>query len=102
MTPLRDGLQHLQAKKGKVFIGDKTSVPIHGIGNLKIIPNGKGGMFTSKVLYVLDLGYHLLLVKELCHLGLLIELFEDHVWIRNKISKKLVSEGYEEHGVYKL
>ena len=102
MTPLKDGLENLHASKGKVLIGDKTSILVHGIGNLQVIPNGKGGMFTSKVLYVPDLGYHLLSVKELCKLGLLIEFSEDHVWIRDLQSRTLVSEGYEEHGVYKL
>lgn len=42
MTPPWDGLQHLQAKKGKVFIGDKTSVPIQGIGDLT------GSMFSMR------------------------------------------------------
>lgn len=87
MTPLRDGLKHLQIKKGKVFIGDKTSVSIRRIGDLDIIPNGQGGVFSSKVLYVPDLNYHRLSVKELCLLGLLVKFFEDHVWIRNKVSR---------------
>ena len=59
-------------------------------------------MYSSKVLYVPDLGYHLLSVKELCKLGSLIEFSGEQVWIQNKESRQLVSEGYEEHGVYKL
>lgn len=63
MTPLRDGLHNLWSMKGNIFIGDKSSVLVHGIGNVNTILNGKGGMFTSTVLYVPNLGYHLLLVK---------------------------------------
>lgn len=59
-------------------------------------------MYTSKVLYVPDLGYYLVSVKELCKLGLLIEFSENHFWIRDRHTKALVSEGHEEHGVYKL
>ena len=65
--------------KGKVFIGDNSNVPIYDIGELRFIRNGQGGWYSSSVLYVLDLGYHLLSVKGLCRLGLLVEFFRGSV-----------------------
>ena len=67
-----------------------------------MIRDGKGGSYTSKVLYVPDLGFHLLSIRELCKLALLVEFSEDQFWVRDRRTRSLICEGFEEHGAYKL
>jgi len=102
MTPWKEGLQNLQTMKGEVFLGDDSTVSNCGIGELHFILDSQGGLYTSDVLYVPGLSYHLLSVKELCRLGLLVEFFEEQFWIRDRWTKKVVCEGVAEQGVYKL
>ena len=58
------------------MLGDDTSLPILGVGNLA---NGSGGSYTLSVLHLLGLRYNLLSVQELCKLGLSLEFAKDKV-----------------------
>ena len=65
MTCMKKGIQNLCVVDGKILIGDNSPIQIQGIGDLNLTPNGFGGTYTYEVLYVLDLHYDLLLVREL-------------------------------------
>ena len=59
------------------MLGDDTALSVLGIGNLGIIPNGSGGSYTLSLLHAPSLHYNLLLVQELCKLGLSLEFGND-------------------------
>ena len=84
MSPVKGGLADYSLQSGEVLLGDDTSLPILGVGNLDIIPNGSRGSCTSSVLHVLGLCYNLLLVQELCKLGLSLEFVEDKFLVQDK------------------
>ncbi|MCO5592337.1 hypothetical protein L7F22_046338 [Adiantum nelumboides] len=97
MTPI-----YLHLRHGDVTTGDNSNTPIHGIGEMQLISDGKGGFYISQVLYVPSLGFHLLLVSQLCKLGLMVEFSKDHFWIWDKESRAVVCKGKGDHGLYKL
>lgn len=71
-TPSKEGLYwNLQANaREDLHWRQFLTVSIRGVGNLNLIPVDKrGGTFSSQVLYVPDLGFHLLSTKELCELA---------------------------------
>lgn len=102
MTPSRDFFLDLKRQSGRIYIGDNSTIPIHSEGRMEIIPDGKGGKHASRVLYVPDLGFHLLSVHEVCKTGFRVE-FEAHsVALRDLVTGKVVWEGGVENGIYKL
>ncbi|MCO5560564.1 hypothetical protein L7F22_014179 [Adiantum nelumboides] len=102
MTPLSDGLENLRHRHGEVTVVDSSNTPIHGIGDMQLISDGRGGFHNSHVLYVPGLGFHLLSVSQLCKLGLTVDFSANHFWIRDKDSRAVVCEGREDNGLYKL
>ena len=64
MSPVKSGLAYYSLQSGEVLLGDDTSLPILGVGNLDIIPNGSGGSYTCSVLHVPGLRYNLLSVQD--------------------------------------
>ena len=58
MTPVKKGLDTYSPIIGKIYLGDDSSLPILGVGNLDVIPNGSGGSHTSAVLHVPGLHYN--------------------------------------------
>eukprot|EP00250_Pteridium_aquilinum_P021206 c25055_g1_i2 orf=720-1535(+) len=102
MTPTLDGFRNLREMQGDICIGDSSHVPIEGIGDLTLIPDGKGGSLSGEVLYVPGLGFHLLSMKELCRIGLQVEFLEDRFCVRDLKTKSLLCSGKFEHGLYRL
>ena len=92
----------MRPTRGQILIGDSSSVPIEGRGDMQLIPDGRGGTHTSEVLYVSGLGYHLLSVHKICSLGLLVEFDSDAVRVLDRGSRKLLTTGYEENAIYKM
>lgn len=88
--------------QGKILIGDHLTVLVCGIGDLDLILDGRGGMYTSQVLYVPHDGFHLLSVKELHELGLQVAFDVDQLRVRHGNSRSLVCEGQLQQGLYKL
>ena len=92
MSPVKDGLIDYLPQCGEVLLGDNTSLWILGIGNLHFLPDGYGGSYTLSVLHVPSLHYNLLLMHELCKLGLSLEFVDDQFLVRDK-QKKVLLEG---------
>ena len=102
MTPSTDRMTNIQPHKGKVFIGDNSTIPIHSEGSLELLLDGKGGYLSSRVFYVPQLGFHLMSVSEVCKLGMRVIFDEYTVSIQDKATGKEVRGGSVENGVYKL
>lgn len=102
MTPITDDMTDLRPHLGTVCIGDNSSIPIHSEGSLDVLPDGNGGFVSSKVYHVPQLGYHLLSVSELCHLGMKVVFEKYTVSIQDQLTGKEIRGGSLEHGVYKL
>ena len=102
MTPSTDRMTNIQPHKGKVFIGDNSTIPIHSEGSLELLLDGKGGYLSSRVFYVPHLGFHLMSVSEICKLGMRVIFDEYTVSIQDKATGKEVKGGSVENGVYKL
>ena len=60
MTTMKGGLVDYSPQSREVLLGDDTFLPILGVGNLGIIPNGSSGSYTLGVLHVPRLCYNLL------------------------------------------
>lgn len=93
VTPWKEGLLDLWPMQGKILIGDNLTVLVCGIGDLDLILDGRGGMYTSQVLYVPHDGFHLLSVKELHELGLQVAFDVDQLRVRHGNSRSLICEG---------
>lgn len=78
--------------KGKVVIGDKSIVLIYSLSDLSLILDGKGSTFNFEFFYIPDIGFHFLLVTELCKLILQVEFDEDNCWVRDKQTRQFVKE----------
>ena len=69
---------------------------------MQLIPDGRGGVHSSQVVYCPQLGFHLLSVSEICKLGKQV-LFDEHfVSIRDKSTGVEVRGGFPSGGIYKL
>ena len=60
MTPSRHALGNFIPKEGTICFGDKSEVPIHGEGTMQLIPDGRGVVHSSQVVYCPQLGFNLL------------------------------------------
>ena len=101
MSPVKDGLIDYLPQCGEVLLGDNTSLPILGIGNLCFLSNGYGGSYTLIVLHVPSFHYNLLFVHELCKLGLSLKFVDDKFLVRDK-HRKVLLEGVMNIGLYKI
>ena len=102
MSPVKDGLTDYLPQCGEVLLGDNTSLPILGTGNLHFLPNGYGGSYTLSVLHVPSLQYNLLSVHELCKLGLSLEFVDDQFLVWDKHRKVLLEGVVMNTGLYKI
>ncbi|MCO5573696.1 hypothetical protein L7F22_027470 [Adiantum nelumboides] len=95
-------LTDFSPRDGTVCIGDKSEIPICGEGIMNLIPDGKGGMHPSQVIYCPQLGFHLLSVHEVCKLGKEVIFDIDSVSIQDKETVQEVRGGDSTGGLYKL
>ncbi|MCO5592505.1 hypothetical protein L7F22_046508 [Adiantum nelumboides] len=111
MTPSFLDLTDFTPRDGAVSMGDKSQIPILGEGIMHpilsegimhLIPDGKGGVHSSQVIYCPQLGFHLLSVYEICKLGKQVIFDEDSVSIRDKETGQEVRGGFSSGGLYKI
>ena len=86
---------------GEVLLRDNTSLWILGTSNLPFLRDGYGGSYTLSVFHVPSLHYNLLLVHELCKLGLSLEFVDDQFLVQDK-HKRVLLEGVMHTGLYKI
>ena len=102
MTPSRHDFSEFTPQVGTICFGDSSEVPILGEGTMNIIPDGKGSVHSSQVIYCPKLSFHLLSVFEICKLGKQV-LFDEHfVSIMDKETGEEVRGGFPSGGIYKL
>ena len=69
MSPSCHDMKNFKAQSGDINFGNNLAVPIHGEGTMALVPNGRGGLHSTFVIYCLHLGCHLLSVSKICKLG---------------------------------
>ncbi|MCO5593844.1 hypothetical protein L7F22_047862 [Adiantum nelumboides] len=102
MTPSFLDLTDFTPRDGAVSMGDKSQIPILSEGIMHLIPDGKGGVHSSQVIYCPQLGFHLLFVYEICKLGKQVIFDIDSVSIRDKETGQEVRGGFSSGGLYKI
>ena len=100
MSFVKVGLADYSPMMGEVLLGNDTSLFILGVGDLAIIPNGFGGLYTSSVLHIPHLHYNLISVHEVCKLGLSLEFKESKLIVQDKHKKVLLEDAM--FGLYKI
>ena len=99
VTCLDTRLKNFKAQNGDINFDDKSMISILNQGTMDLIPNGRGGIHSSHVIYCPQLG---IFVSNIYKLGKHVLFDECFVSIQNKITCEEVRGGFPSNGLYKL